>query len=345
MTLHPRLLGAVAAIALLLPVAANADNGFYLGGNVGVGFPSDSEFDDATNTNDVELDLGFAGILSAGWQFENGIRLQGEFAARLNQVGEITGVGAGAPNDGDMNVYSLMADVIYGIPTGTKFTPYIGAGAGLARVNADSIGTTLATTVDDDDTVFAYQAIAGVEYAIHPNLFAGVDYRYFRTGDTEFTSAAATQIDGDYENHTVTVGLRYLFPKAAALPEAVPTPVAAEAAPAAPMVPNNYIVFFDFAKSNLTPEADRIVAAAASNAQQARVTTLEITGHADRSGSDRFNMRLSQRRADVVRQALIAKGIPAAQIAVFAKGESQPLVPTADGVREAQNRRVQVILK
>lgn len=344
MTLHSRLLGAAAALALLLPVAAQANDGFYLGGNVGVGIPTDSEFSDGTN-NDVELDLGFAGILSAGWQFENGIRLQGEFAARLNNVGDITGAGSAAPFDGDLNVYSLMADVIYGIPTGTKFTPYIGAGAGIARVSADSIGTTLTTTVDDDDTVFAYQAIAGVEYAIHPNLYAGLDYRYFRTADLEFTSAAATQVDADYENHTITVGLRYLFPKAAPLPEAAPVPVAATPAPAAPMVPNNYIVFFDFAKSNLTPEADRIVAAAAANAQQARVTTLEVTGHADRSGSDRFNMRLSQRRADVVRQALIAKGIPANQIAVFAKGESQPLVPTADGVREAQNRRVQVILK
>ena len=88
-----------------------------------------------------------------------------------------------------------------------------------------------------------------------------------------------------------------------------------------------------------------VVAAAAANAGQAKVTTLEVTGHADRSGSDRYNLRLSQRRADAVKVALIDKGIPADQIAVIAKGESEPLVATADGVREAQNRRVQVILK
>lgn len=349
MTLHSRLLCAAAVAALLFPVAAQADSGFYLGGNLGMGFPTDSSLSNGTNSNDAEIDPGFAGILAAGWQFANGVRLQGEFAARLNQVGEITGTGAAAPFDGSMNVYSFMADAIYGIPTGTKFTPYIGAGAGIARVSANDIGTTLTTTVDDDDTVFAYQAIAGVEYAIHNNLFAGLDYRYFRTADTEFTSAAATSVTGDYENHTVTLGLRYLFPKAAPMPapavEAKPMPVAEAAPPAPPMVPNNYIVFFDFAKSSLTPEADRIVAAAAANAAQARATTLEVTGHADRSGSDRFNMRLSQRRADVVRQALIAKGVPADAIAVLAKGESQPLVPTADGVREAQNRRVQIILK
>lgn len=346
MSLNTRLLGAAAAIALLLPVAAKADDGFYLGGNLGAGFATNSTFDNGTNTNKVEMDPGFAGMLTAGWQFNNGIRLQGEFAARLNSVNDITGTGAAAPIDGDMNVYALMADAIYGIPTGTKFTPYVGAGAGIARVQAKNIGTTLATTVDDDDTVFAYQGILGVEYAISPNLFAGLDYRYFRTADTSFTSAASTKVDGDYENHTVTVGLRYLFPKAAPLPEAAPVAAAAaEVPPSPPMVPNNYIVFFDFNKSSLTPEADRIVAAAASNAQQARVTTLEVTGHADRSGSDRYNMRLSQRRADVVRQALIAKGIPADEISVKAMGESQPLVPTADGVREAQNRRVQIVLK
>lgn len=345
MSLNSRLLGAVAAVALLLPFAAQADDGFYLGGNLGAGFPTDSTFDDGTNTNKVDMDPGFAGILSAGWQFNNGIRLQGEFSARLNDVNDLTGTGAAAPVTGNMNVYALMADAIYGFNTGTKFTPYVGAGAGVARVNANNIGTTLSTTVDDDDTVFAYQAIAGVEYAIHPNLFAGLDYRYFRTGDTKFTSAAATSVKGDYENHTVTVGLRYLFPKAAPLPPAAPVPVTAEAPPAPPMVPNNYIVFFDFNKSNLSSEADRIVAAAAGNAGQARVTTLEVTGHADRVGSDRYNMRLSQRRADTVKQALVAEGIPADQIVVIAKGESQPLVPTADGVREAQNRRVQIVLK
>lgn len=345
MTFNSRLLSAVAAVALLFPVVAQADDGFYLGGNLGLGFPTDSTVDDGTNTNKVEMDLGFAGILSAGWQFDNGVRLQGEFAGRFNNVNDITGTGASAPIDGDVNVYSLMADFIYGIPTGTKFTPYVGAGAGLARVDVNSLGTVLTSTIDDNDTVFAYQAIAGVEYAISPNLFAGLDYRYFRTRDVELTTAAATNVNADYENHTVTLGLRYLFPKAAPLPAPAPMPVAAEVAPAAPMVPNNYIVFFDFAKSNLTPEADRIVAAAAANAAQARVTTLEVTGHADRSGSDRFNMRLSQRRADVVRQALIAKGIPASEIVVAAKGESQPLVPTADGVREAQNRRVQIVLK
>lgn len=343
MTTRTHLLGAVAAIALLLPLAAKADEGFFLGGNLGLSMPTDSTFSDGANSNNVEYDAGFAGLLSAGYQFDNNWRAEAEFGARLNQISDITGTGAAAPT-GDTNVYSLMANAIYGIPTGTKFTPYVGAGAGVAWVNNSSVATTLATTVDDTDTVFAYQGIAGIEYDINPLLKASLDYHYFRTADTSFTAASAATVDGDYENHTVTVGLRYLFPKAAPLAAPVPAPVV-EAPPAQPQVPNNYIVFFDFDRSAISPEADRIVAAAAANSQQARVTTIEVTGHADRAGSDRYNMRLSQRRADAIKSALVAKGIPANQISVSAAGESQPLVQTADGVREAQNRRVQVILK
>ena len=72
---------------------------------------------------------------------------------------------------------------------------------------------------------------------------------------------------------------------------------------------------------------------------------LILTGHADRSGTSRYNQRLSRERADAVRQRLIRLGIGANDIAVFAKGESEPLVATSDGVREPQNRRVEIILE
>jgi len=346
MTNTSRLLATAAVLALLAPAAAKADDhGFYLGGNVGVSIPTDPDFDSAGVTNEVETNVGFAGIAAVGYQFDSNWRVQGEFAARLNNVSDITGTGAGPATDGDVNVYSLMADAIYNVPTGTRFEPYVGVGAGMAWVAAKDVGTIFGDTIDDTDAVFAYQGIAGVEYKVSDRLRAGLDYRYFRTADTKFTTNLGTDVDGEYENHTVTVGLRYLLqPAAAPMADAAPAPVPA-AIPAAPQVPNNYIVFFDFDRSALTPEADRILAAAVQNAGQAKVTQIEVTGHADRAGSPKYNQRLSQRRADIVKNALIAKGLTADQIAVFAKGESEPLVATADGVREAQNRRVQVILK
>jgi hypothetical protein len=68
------------------------------------------------------------------------------------------------------------------------------------------------------------------------------------------------------------------------------------------------------------------------------------TGHADRSGPEGYNMALSLRRANAVKNSLVRNGVPAASIAVVGRGESQPLVPTADGVREPQNRRVEIVV-
>ena len=70
-----------------------------------------------------------------------------------------------------------------------------------------------------------------------------------------------------------------------------------------------------------------------------------LTGHADRSGSSKYNDGLSMRRANNAMTSLIDLGIAGSAIAVFAKGEADPLVPTDDGVRELQNRRVEIVLE
>ncbi len=131
---------------------------------------------------------------------------------------------------------------------------------------------------------------------------------------------------------------------AAAEPETAPaayTPPPAVAP--APSVPNSYLVFFDFNKSDLTPQAVSIVGQAAANAGPAKITQLTVTGHTDTVGSDAYNMRLSRRRAESVAAQLEKDGIPSSEIAIVAKGKRDLLVPTADGVKEPQNRRVQIV--
>ncbi|HTJ65507.1 MAG TPA: OmpA family protein [Alphaproteobacteria bacterium] len=118
----------------------------------------------------------------------------------------------------------------------------------------------------------------------------------------------------------------------------VPPPVAAPA-PA----PKSYLVFFDFNKSDLTPQAKDIVDTAAKNASATKVTQLTVTGHTDTVGSDAYNMRLSRRRAESVAAQLEKDGVPSSEIEIVAKGKRDLLVPTADGVREPQNRRVQIV--
>jgi iron complex outermembrane receptor protein len=137
--------------------------------------------------------------------------------------------------------------------------------------------------------------------------------------------------------------LKYRFGPDHAIPPAaasyVPPPVVA----AAPAVPNSYLVFFDFNKSDLTAQAVGIVDQAAKNAALAKATLLEVTGHTDTVGSDAYNMRLSRRRAESVAAQLEKDGILSSEIEIIAKGKRDLLVPTADGVKEPQNRRVQIV--
>ena len=111
----------------------------------------------------------------------------------------------------------------------------------------------------------------------------------------------------------------------------------------APAAPKSYLVFFDFNKSDLTPQATEIVDTAAKNAGPAKVTQLTVTGHTDTVGSDAYNMRLSRRRAESVAAQLEKDGIASSEIEIVAKGKRDLLVPTGDGVREPQNRRVQIV--
>ncbi len=119
----------------------------------------------------------------------------------------------------------------------------------------------------------------------------------------------------------------------------VPPPAVAPAS----AVPKSYLVFFDFNKSDLTPQATEIVDTAAKNATGSKVTQLTVTGHTDTVGSDAYNMRLSRRRAESVAAQLQKDGIPSSEIEIVAKGKRDLLVPTGDGVREPQNRRVQIV--
>jgi hypothetical protein len=105
----------------------------------------------------------------------------------------------------------------------------------------------------------------------------------------------------------------------------------------------SFMVFFDWDRSNLSAQAMGTIqqAAAAYNSNSgARVTAI---GHTDTSGPDDYNMALSLRRANTVKSALVQAGVPAGSIDTVGKGEQGLLVPTADGVREPQNRRVEIL--
>ena len=115
--------------------------------------------------------------------------------------------------------------------------------------------------------------------------------------------------------------------------------------PAMVITAPSFMVFFDWDRSNLTDRAQTTIRQAAAAYKAKGGAQITATGHTDRSGSESYNMALSLRRANAVKDALVSEGVKASDISVVGVGEAQPLVPTPDGVREAQNRRVQIVLR
>jgi outer membrane protein OmpA-like peptidoglycan-associated protein len=103
-----------------------------------------------------------------------------------------------------------------------------------------------------------------------------------------------------------------------------------------------YIVFFDWDKSDVTAEAAQTLDSAVTAYGRCRNVPIVLAGYADRSGSDAYNVALSERRNTSVTAYLTGKGIPGGAITSHGYGEENPRVPTADGVRELQNRRVEI---
>lgn len=114
--------------------------------------------------------------------------------------------------------------------------------------------------------------------------------------------------------------------------------------PMPPIVdPPSFIVFFSWDDASLSQQAENTIKQFANYAKNGTFR-IKIVGHTDRSGVAPYNMALSLRRANAVKAAVVQHGVSADWIVIEGKGETQPLVLTPDGVREPQNRRVEMYL-
>jgi hypothetical protein len=105
-----------------------------------------------------------------------------------------------------------------------------------------------------------------------------------------------------------------------------------------------FMVFFDWDSSRLSVASLNVITQAVTAFRSTGNARVTATGHTDTTGSDAYNMALSLRRANAVKNEMVRQGVPADAIAVVGKGESQLLVPTGDQVREPQNRRVEIVI-
>ena len=361
-------LGALAAAAFLQPgVSAAAEKGLYLQGQAGITLPEDSQVDTATQQN-ADHDLGWVGGIGFGYANGHGVRGEIGLDYRESDIDKVGGVGAA----GTARAGSLMINGYYDFFKDSKVQPFIGAGFGLGLVDADGVTPVSGSAINDEDMDFAYQGMAGLSVSVSPRTKITLGYRYFTIPDLKFRTASGAAVDADYATHEFMLGVRYSFgppavkpkatpavtiPKMAPMMEEMPEPEpeepVARAAPRKPVaapapepdISRNFIVFFDWNRATITSLAQNIINSAVAESKRVNKVRIKLTGHADRSGTTRYNQRLSMRRANAVRQSLQRLGIAANDIAIFAKGESDPLVTTSDGVREPQNRRVEIILE
>ncbi len=324
----------LAATLVALPATLQAQpvTGVYVGAGVGVNKLFDMNVSPAVNGK-YTSDIGLVALGSIGYGFGGGLRAELEANFRT-QSSKLTAGGA-TVGTGTARTYGPMVNVLYDFDLGAGVSPYVGIGAGAQWMHLSGNGGS-----NDAKVAAAAQGILGLAMPIDKNLSVTAEARVLSyIGDAKFNNGVTFR---EPLNASGLIGLRYAFGVAPAAPPA-PAPVPAPAPKAEEA--RTYLVFFDWDKADLTARARQIIADAAGASQRLAVTRIEVAGHADKTGTAAYNQALSMKRAQAVSAELVRLGVKQSAISVSAFGDSKPLVPTAAGVREPQNRRVEIVLK
>ena len=222
----PRVLPTVAAaLAMAVSGAAAAQSlpeGIYLEGRGGAVFLEDAENSGGGTSIDSEFNTGFAFGGAVGYAHSSGFRGEVAVEYRKNDadslaINTLLGTpfgGASFSAEGDVSTVTGMVNGYFDIDLGSGFVPFIGAGIGIAHIDADVDVTVAGNNVsltDDSDQVFAYQGIAGIAYHFTENVAASLQYSYLATTDPEFEDSGGAPFDSEYQSHNVMAGLRFTF--------------------------------------------------------------------------------------------------------------------------------------
>jgi len=349
------------------------DGAVYVGIEGGMIIPQDIDVDldlPLSVPYKADNDKGYDIDVVLGYDF-GGFRLEAEAGRKQWDIDTLTrnpttGVGGpGGPgpvipgptsvdfSGADFRIWSGMVNALadFGGNEGVGFS--VGGGLGIAK-------TKVRMGEDDQDwfhgkgSKFAWQLLGEVRVPVSRAVDVGLKYRYFNTRLDEDDLVGATN-DFKIKTHSIMAALKVNFGGAEPAPPPPPPPPAPPPPPPPPPAPpppppppaqqcnsGPYIVFFDWDKADITPEAATILNNAVTAYGYCNNVPIMLAGYTDRSGSPQYNLELSARRNASVRAYLVNQGIPDSVITSKAFGEANPRVPTADGVRELQNRRVEI---
>jgi outer membrane protein OmpA-like peptidoglycan-associated protein len=244
---------------------------------------------------------------------------------------------------GGTGVLSFMANGLLDFGPDDGLQGFIGGGVGVARVK-NAIYTTAPFNnggVNDSSSGFAYQALAGIRAPLSKHVDLGLKYRYFAaSGANKFVSLQGNPFIERFHSHSLLATLTYNFGEPLLrrrLPPPPPPPPPRPPPPPPPPPPapvcnkGPYIVFFDWDKSDITPQAATILDSAIQAYGNCGTAAITLAGYTDRSGTPKYNLGLSARRNASVRAYLTSHGVADGTISSTAYGEANPAFrpPTA----------------
>jgi OOP family OmpA-OmpF porin len=356
--------GMASAVALAATPAMARDDAWYVGVEGGVLMTDDLQVEGDFQHFDVHGDdeIGYDFDVVVGRDF--GIfRVEAEGAYKHFGIDELDpdiwdgwdlwdGWGDDPPseasNGGDVDILSGMVNAMIDLGGDDSVGLTAGGGVGVAQTKVD-ISSGWPGWIDTSEVNFAWQLLAGVRFPVGRTIDLGIKYRYFNT-DVVDEDMFEHDLTSQIATHSLLASLLINFGASEPAPPRIPPPPPPRSVPPPPPPPpprvdcnrGPYIVFFDWDKADITPEAATILDSAVTAYGNCTRVPVMLAGYTDRSGSEDYNLGLATRRNNSVSGYLTARGVPAAAISAEAFGEANPRVPTADGVRELQNRRVEI---
>ena len=337
------------ALSALTSSALAADTGWYIGIGAGYSMPQSVRYPTITSVtansqtypaDAASLKNSWRGIGTVGYAWTNHIRFEAEGGYTDPKVGALNFAGAKTSLTGvDVTEFTAMGNLLYDVPISERWYLTFGGGGGWNWTELD-LGSARIKSAG-----LTWQGIGGLTYKLSRATNLQLDYRYVATTGLEnFDLGHKVNLT----SHNVMLSMRWYFDQPAPPP---PPPMVASAPPpplpmpiAPPPPVTTYIVFFDFNKASLTDAAQAVIAEAVKIAKTGGFVKVQVIGHTDTVGSDKYNMNLSMQRAQSVKEEMVREGLDGTTIGIDGKGFHDLLVPTGPGVREPQNRRAVIDL-